>query len=47
LLPGDIISTGSPTGNGMQAGVFVKSGDFIASTITDLGEMKNNFVDPV
>lgn len=47
LLPGDIISTGSPTGNGMQAGVFVKSGDFIASTITDLGDMKNNFVDPV
>jgi len=46
LMPGDIISTGSPAGNGMQAGVFIQPNDVIESTITGLGVMKNKFVSP-
>lgn len=46
LLPGDIISTGSPAGNGMQIGVFIRPGDVIESTITGLGTMKNSFIEP-
>ncbi|MDP3134886.1 MAG: fumarylacetoacetate hydrolase family protein [Burkholderiaceae bacterium] len=44
LWPGDVISTGSPAGNGMQFGLFVKPGDVIEGSITGLGVMKNGFV---
>jgi 2-keto-4-pentenoate hydratase/2-oxohepta-3-ene-1,7-dioic acid hydratase in catechol pathway len=44
LLPGDIISTGSPNGNGMQVGVFIAPGDVIEASVTGLGTMRNTFV---
>lgn len=44
LMPGDIISTGSPNGNGMQVGVFIKPGDVIEGTVAGLGIMRNTFV---
>lgn len=46
LMPGDIISTGSPAGNGMQIGISIRPGDEIESTITGLGVMKNKFIAP-
>jgi 2-keto-4-pentenoate hydratase/2-oxohepta-3-ene-1,7-dioic acid hydratase in catechol pathway len=41
LQPGDIICTGSPAGNGMHYGRFLKPGDVIESTITHLGTQRN------
>ena len=38
LLPGDIICTGSPAGNGSYHGVFLKPGDYMMAAITGLGE---------
>ena len=46
LMPGDIISTGSPAGNGHQEGISIQPGDVIESTITGLGVMKNTFLAP-
>lgn len=37
LLPGDVICTGSPAGNGSHHGVFLKPGDLIEASITGLG----------
>ncbi|CAN5798549.1 fumarylacetoacetate hydrolase family protein [soil metagenome] len=37
LGPGDIIATGSPAGNGMHHGRFLKPGDLLESTITGDG----------
>jgi 2,4-didehydro-3-deoxy-L-rhamnonate hydrolase len=41
LLPGDILLTGSPPGNGAHHGHFLKDGDVIASEITYLGRQLN------
>jgi 2-keto-4-pentenoate hydratase/2-oxohepta-3-ene-1,7-dioic acid hydratase in catechol pathway len=41
LLPGDLILTGSPAGNGAQFDVYLKDGDVIESTITGLGSQHN------
>lgn len=41
LTPGDILSTGSPPGNGMHHGRFLADGDVIDSTITGLGHQRN------
>jgi 2-keto-4-pentenoate hydratase/2-oxohepta-3-ene-1,7-dioic acid hydratase in catechol pathway len=45
LLPGDLICTGSPSGNGVHHGVFLKAGDVIEGTITGplhgLGTQRN------
>lgn len=38
LLPGDVICTGSPAGNGSHYGVFLKPGDRMIASITGLGE---------
>lgn len=43
LMPGDIISTGSPAGNGMEFGIFLKPGDVVEGTITGLGTQRNTF----
>ncbi|MGN6443955.1 fumarylacetoacetate hydrolase family protein [Amnibacterium sp.] len=37
LLPGDLLFTGSPAGNGQARGIFLKPGDRMAGSITGLG----------
>jgi 2,4-didehydro-3-deoxy-L-rhamnonate hydrolase len=41
LLPGDVICTGSPYGNGSAFGVYLKPGDVMEGTITGLGTQRN------
>ncbi len=41
LLPGDIICTGSPQGNGMHYNRFLRPGDVMEGTITELGTQRN------
>jgi 2,4-didehydro-3-deoxy-L-rhamnonate hydrolase len=40
LLPGDVICTGSPAGNGSYHGVFLQPGDHMVGAITGLGEQR-------
>ena len=42
LWPGDLISTGSPAGNGTHYGRFLRDGDVIEATITGLGAQRNH-----
>jgi 2,4-diketo-3-deoxy-L-fuconate hydrolase len=44
LWPGDLISTGSPAGNGTHYGRFLRDGDVIEATITGLGGQRNRCV---
>ena len=44
LMPGDLICTGSPYGNGSAFGVVLKPGDVMEGTITDLGTQRNRCV---
>lgn len=41
LLPGDVICTGSPAGNGMHYGRFLRDGDVVEGTIASLGTQRN------
>jgi 2-keto-4-pentenoate hydratase/2-oxohepta-3-ene-1,7-dioic acid hydratase in catechol pathway len=41
LLPGDLICTGSPAGNGMHYGRFLRPGDVMEGSITGLGTQRN------
>lgn len=41
LEPGDIISTGTPSGVGHSSGVFLKPGDFVEVEIEKIGILKN------
>jgi 2,4-diketo-3-deoxy-L-fuconate hydrolase len=41
LQPGDLICTGSPAGNGMHYGRFLRPGDVVEGTITGLGTQRN------
>jgi len=41
LQPGDLICTGSPAGNGMHFGRFLKPGDVMEGSITNLGTQRN------
>ena len=41
LLPGDVLLTGSPPGNGAMHGRFLQPGDVIDSEITGLGRQRN------
>ena len=45
LLPGDLILTGSPAGNGMHWGRLLRGGDVMTSTITGLGYQQTPVVD--
>ena len=45
LWPGDVICTGSPAGNGMHFGVFLKAGDTVEGSITGLGQIRNTFIE--
>src|SRR6185436_8810964 len=44
LLPGDLLLTGSPAGNGSHYHRFLTSGDVMESTITGLGTQRNRVV---
>ena len=46
LLPGDIISTGTPAGvgNGHKPPVFLKEGDVVESGIENIGTQKQNVI---
>ncbi|MXO71031.1 fumarylacetoacetate hydrolase family protein [Alteraurantiacibacter buctensis] len=44
LLPGDVICTGSPYGNGAAFGVFLQDGDVMEGSITGLGTQRNTCV---
>jgi 2-keto-4-pentenoate hydratase/2-oxohepta-3-ene-1,7-dioic acid hydratase in catechol pathway len=37
LLPGDLLLTGSPAGNGQARGIFLRPGDELVGSITGLG----------
>ena len=41
LLPGDVILTGSPAGNGTHYKRFLRPGDELTGTITGLGTQRN------
>lgn len=41
LMPGDVILTGSPAGNGTHYGRFIQPGDVLELTITGLGVQRN------
>jgi len=41
LLPGDLICTGSPAGNGVHYGRFLQAGDVLEGSITGLGTQRN------
>ena len=45
LLPGDLVLTGSPAGNGMHWGRLLQDGDVMTSTITGLGFQQTPVVD--
>ena len=44
LLPGDLLLTGSPAGNGAHYGRYLRPGDVMESTITGLGTQRNRCV---
>lgn len=44
LLPGDLICSGSPAGNGMHYGRFLRHGDVLEGTITGMGTQRNSCV---
>jgi 2-keto-4-pentenoate hydratase/2-oxohepta-3-ene-1,7-dioic acid hydratase in catechol pathway len=47
LLPGDLLCTGSPGGNGIVRGIFLKPGDVMAASIEGLGTQRTPCVAPV
>jgi 2-keto-4-pentenoate hydratase/2-oxohepta-3-ene-1,7-dioic acid hydratase in catechol pathway len=44
LLPGDLVLTGSPAGNGMHWGRLLRPGDVMESEITGLGTQRNGCI---
>ena len=44
LLPGDVISTGTPSGVGRPRGIFLKPGDAVRFNIGGIGELRNTVV---
>jgi 2-keto-4-pentenoate hydratase/2-oxohepta-3-ene-1,7-dioic acid hydratase in catechol pathway len=44
VRPGDMLLTGSPAGNGVHHGRFLRPGDVMESTITGLGRQRNRCV---
>lgn len=44
LMPGDILATGSPAGNGMHHGRFLRPGDVMRGSITGLGIQINRCI---
>jgi 2,4-diketo-3-deoxy-L-fuconate hydrolase len=46
LLPGDLVLTGSPAGNGLHHGRLLRAGDVMESTITGLGVQRTACIAP-
>ena len=44
LLPGDLVLTGSPAGNGIHWGRLLRPGDVMESAITGLGVQRNTCI---
>ncbi|MBK18770.1 MAG: 2-keto-4-pentenoate hydratase [Rhodospirillaceae bacterium] len=44
LLPGDVFSTGTPSGVGRPRGIFLKPGDIVRINVDGIGELKNPVV---
>jgi 2,4-diketo-3-deoxy-L-fuconate hydrolase len=44
LLPGDLVLTGSPAGNGMHWGRLLRDGDVMEGSITGLGAQRTRCV---
>jgi 2-keto-4-pentenoate hydratase/2-oxohepta-3-ene-1,7-dioic acid hydratase in catechol pathway len=44
LLPGDVICTGSPAGNGTHYNRFLCDGDIMVGTIAGLGEQRQKCI---
>ncbi len=42
LLPGDVLSTGTPGGNGIKDGSFLKEGDIVKCEIEGVGVLENS-----
>jgi 2,4-didehydro-3-deoxy-L-rhamnonate hydrolase len=45
LEPGDIISTGTPSGVGNATGQFLRSGDHVEATIESIGSLRTQMID--
>ncbi|MEW6668854.1 MAG: fumarylacetoacetate hydrolase family protein [Thermodesulfobacteriota bacterium] len=45
LMPGDVISTGTPSGVGHARGIYLKAGDTVTITIEGLGTLRNPVMD--
>jgi 2-keto-4-pentenoate hydratase/2-oxohepta-3-ene-1,7-dioic acid hydratase in catechol pathway len=46
LEPGDVITTGTPSGVGAGRGLFLRAGDVVRATIDGLGTLENMVIDP-
>jgi 2-keto-4-pentenoate hydratase/2-oxohepta-3-ene-1,7-dioic acid hydratase in catechol pathway len=46
LEPGDVISTGTPSGVGAGRGLYLRGGDVVRTTVDGLGTLENTVVDP-
>jgi 2-keto-4-pentenoate hydratase/2-oxohepta-3-ene-1,7-dioic acid hydratase in catechol pathway len=46
LEPGDVITTGTPSGVGVGRGLFLRAGDLVRTTIDGLGTLENMVIDP-
>jgi len=46
LEPGDVITTGTPSGVGAGRGLFLRAGDVVRATIDGLGTLENSVIDP-
>ncbi len=46
LEPGDVITTGTPSGVGTGRGLFLRAGDVVRVTIDGLGTLENTVIDP-
>jgi 2-keto-4-pentenoate hydratase/2-oxohepta-3-ene-1,7-dioic acid hydratase in catechol pathway len=46
LEPGDVITTGTPSGVGAGRGLFLRAGDVVRATIDGLGTLENKVIDP-
>ena len=44
LLPGDLVLTGSPAGNGTHYNRFIRDGDVLEGEVTGLGQLRNRCV---
>ena len=44
LEPGDIISTGTPSGVGSSTGTYLKAGDTVVASIAGIGSLSNPVV---